>query len=213
MNQNKFKTREEILTLYKPILDTLDQQIIPKDYTELLKGNFVSTILREEIIKRQGFPLISKKWIVPLAKWIGKRECVELMAGSGSLSYALMREGVTIKATDDFSWGYHWNKDKKFWTEIENLEARMAVQKYNKAAIYILSWPYTDETAYEVLKIIKEVNPEAYLIYIGEGKGGSTASDTFFKEANWIEDEDFNRIKAHYETWFGLKDTLYLHHL
>ena len=43
-----------------------------------------------------------------------------------------------------------------------------------------MSWPYMDDTCYKAYKMMKEINPNCLMIYIGESIGGCTACDEFF---------------------------------
>ncbi|MBC2581679.1 hypothetical protein [Clostridium sp. DJ247] len=99
----------------KEILSGIDNHIIPNSYPEYMID--INSHLRQGIVERIGFPLISKQWIKPLAKWIGDRKCLEVMAGCGSISFALKQEKVNIITTDDYSWNYseNWNADKNYF--------------------------------------------------------------------------------------------------
>jgi hypothetical protein len=181
-------------------------QSIP-DY--MPKVSFIDQFkLREEYIKERGFSFVSWKWINPLVNWIGNKKCLEVMAGKGTLSYALRQKGVNIITTDDFSWaksGYHeWNETL---TEVVNMDAVDAVDKFGKDIdVLIMSWPYMDDTAFRVIKRLHEVNPSALIIYIGESMGGCTANEDFFYHFERIDDELFDEVTSNYERWQGLHD-------
>ncbi len=163
---------------------------------------------RDRYIEQVGFARISKEWVRPLAKWIGKRKCLEIMAGSGALSYALKNEGVRVVATDDFSWG----KPFKPWLRVENLDCILAIEKYGAEVDFIIcSWPYMDDTAYRVLLKMREINPKCRLIYIGEGYGGCTADELFFDEV--VEDnvKGFYKAVENFSSWEGIHDNLILY--
>lgn len=137
--------------------------------------------LRRKLIKYMGFVLISKDWVKDLSQWIGKRKCLELMAGTGSLTYSLKMEGINIRGTDNYSWKRDtngqdrslWNENQ-MWTCLENLDAEESLEKYGRdVEIVIMSWPpYNDEIAVRVLRKMRQVNPSCLMIYIGEEKGG-----------------------------------------
>jgi hypothetical protein len=210
----------------KTILDIFNKEIkveekihdcMPKYVKNILDSDaFALTkehILRQKFIEIGMFGFVSWKWINPLAEWIGKRKCLEVMAGRGWLSYALRQKGVDIIATDNFSWA---NSDYPKWketvTEVENIDAVEAVKKYGKDVnIIIMSWAYMDNTAFQVLKTMNEVNPDALMIYIGEGKGQSTADDMFYEHFQLVYDEVFYReVHQNYERWEGWYDRIYL---
>ena len=205
-----FEEKEKIV---RELISDLQQKIIPYEYPKFIFETGSFFLLRDLIIREQGFAVVCKKWIKPLAEWIGKRKCLEVMAGCGSISYALQQEGVNIIATDNFSWDGHnsWNSTKKYFTDIENIDCVKAVEKYGKDIdIIIMSWAYMDDNAYKTLIKMREINPSAIMIVIGEGQGGCTANDDFFEEINIIKDEKINYINCLYETWDGLYDFIML---
>ena len=189
-------------------IDKIIEQIKNKQIPEFYPNEMVSNLhmdrytLRSDFIKTIGFTLISKDWIKPLSQWIGNRKCLEVMAGTGSLSFALQQQGVDIIATDNFSWegNSNWNDNENYWTEIEHIDAIEAVKKYGKDIdIIIMSWPYMDDTAYRILKSMREVNSNCVMIYIGEGMGGCTADDEFFENIQEIDDEKFERTRSNFK--------------
>lgn len=152
---------------------------------------------------------VSWKWVIPFASWISERKCLEVMAGAGHLSFALKKLGINIITTDDLSW-----QELKKWTpvtEIEQLTANKAIRKYGKDVdIVIMAWPYMDSYAYQALKMLYIVNPNALVIYIGEGEGGCTADDRFFEHWDEIEDERLKEAQTKYERFFGMHDRIEL---
>jgi hypothetical protein len=197
----------------------LENKEIPKYYPTFLINSLDNFILRNEFISNMGFTLISLDWIIPLSKWIGKRKCLEIMAGSGALSYALLKYGnIDIIPTDDYSWNNNndstvdaWWTNKKMWTHVENLDCIQAIEKYGKEIdIVIVSWPFMDDNAYKSLLKMREINPKAFMIYIGEGEGGCTANEDFFNTLEYVKDESFyNAVKDH-KRWYGLHDRIHL---
>lgn len=152
------------------------------------------------------YAFVSWDWIDPLVNWIGTNRCLEVMAGRGWLSYALRKRGVSVKATDNFSWS-----ENKGWlpplTEVEDLDAVKSVQRYGKEIdILFIGWPYMSNDAYKVIKNLHRVNPNAIVVYIGEGPGGCTADDEFFDHFETIEDNEFNIVQANYQSWWGIRD-------
>ena len=188
------------------VLTALSNKEIPDSYDRNLTS---SIVFRDFIIERQGFTLISKEWIKPLAKWIGNKNCLEIMSGKGTLSYALKQEGVNIKATDDFSWSKFTSMNT--WCDIEQIDAVEAIEKYGKDMDYIImSWCYMDDTGYKCLKKMREINPNCKMLYIGEWQGGCTGNDEFFESLVEICDESFEKIAAKLPQWSGIHDRLCL---
>ena len=170
--------------------------------------NYVN--MRSKYISDFGFPLFAEDWVKPLAKWIGSRKCLEIMAGKGQLSYFLRKYGVKIKATDNFTWPEPtWFKDNHL--SVEKLDCIEAIRKYGKQVEFILcSWPYMDSTAYNSLIEMRKVNPKCRMIYIGEGYGGCTANNAFFDEINECNLKTFNRAVYRYSSWEGIHDSILL---
>lgn len=157
-----------------------------------------------DAFKNIGYPLYAQSWIKPLAKWIGKRKCVELMSGTGFLSHALSQHGVNIVATDNHCW--EMNIKHSFY-DIEQLDCRDAIRKYSDADVFICSWPpYMNEIMTECLQLMRQVNPNALLVYIGEPSYGCCASESFFEAVNFIKDRSFEPVIMGYPRWFGISD-------
>lgn len=159
------------------------------------------------------FCFVSWKWINPFAEWIGERKVLEVMAGRGWLSHGLREKGIDVIATDDMS----WHKELQFqkWndlvTEVENLDAVESVRKYGKSIdILVMAWPYMDNTAYQVIKELHKINPDALVVYCGEW-GGCTADDAFIDHFKRVSDENFSEnVSRNYQSWSGIHDRLYL---
>ena len=165
---------------------------------------------REKYVQNFGFVLYSKDWIKPLSKWIGDRPCLEIMAGSGMLSYFLSLYGVKIRATDNFSWkNTSWFIKNEF--SVENLDCIEAIRKYGRDVKFVIcSWPYMDNNAFLCLQEMRKVNPKCRMIYIGEGMGGCTANDNFFETAEYIDLNTFDKAVSKYSIWEGIHDNIFL---
>jgi len=188
---------------------------IPKSLPRIANNFGLNELmLREKYIQEGMYGFVSWKWVNPLAKWIDGRKCLEVMSGRGILAYALRQKRVNIIATDDYSW---FVKDKfKKWmdvvTNVEKIDAVEAVIKYGGAIdILFLIWPYRDNIAYQVIKTLYEVNPDACVAYIGQEQEGVTADKDFYEHFVRIEDDAaFNKAAANYESWRGVHDKLVL---
>lgn len=220
---NRVQTLEDMYNdadVKKCLLDNfakLEKGIIPKSYVNKtltaylgnpFTGNYIS--IRDDYIKNFGFPLFAENWVKPLARWIGDRPCLEIMAGTGYLSYALSKYGCKVKATDNYSWENKLDMSQRFFP-VERLDAVSAIQKYGKDVKFILcSWPYMDDAAYQALKTMSEVNDKCRMIYIGEGFGGCTANDRFFDNSEFEDLETFNNAVSKYRRWQGIYDFISL---
>lgn len=174
---------ETLINEVKETLELLKEHKIPNKYSKQLFDNFVSIYIREEFIRLQGFTLLTHEWIDKLVKWIGTRKCIEVMAGSGSLSKILRDKNIDIIATDTFTWTSSfgsWNSINNYWTSIEKIDCVDAIEKYKDRDLVIMSWPpYQEDSAYKCLLQMRKVNPNMQMIVIGEGSGGCTADDAF----------------------------------
>jgi hypothetical protein len=182
----------------KAFINFLDTGFIPPE--PLKCHSFYNYEYRNEATSRGMWAVIDEIWTKDLALWLGKRKCLEIMAGHGWLSKALNDYGVNIKSTDDQSWvGCRHSKGKPF-SIVENLDGMSAVKKYSDAEVLIVSWPPYEDP--EIEYICEEWGSDRPIIYIGEGWGGCTATDEFhenFKEDESVPDFDM-------KSWSGIND-------
>lgn len=182
----------------------------PVDYMRRIKRMTEIFDLRDYYVRQGMYACVATKWTRPLAKWIGSRRCLEVMAGRGFLSYALTQEGVNVIATDNLSWAWKW-ADLPPVTQLIQMDAIEAVHTFGKDIdLLIASWPYMDDTMYLTAKALHEVNPNALIIYIGEDQGGCTANDYFFERIMFVEDDAFDKVSEQYDAWQMLHDRLCL---
>ena len=203
--------RDKITTIEKMV----ENKQIPECYPNEMINNWSIDCFkrRDKFVEIVGFPLLSLNWIKPLAKWIKNRKCLEIMAGTGALTFALKQQSIDIFATDNFSWDgmNNWNHNQNYWTDIENIDCVEAIEKYGRDIdIIVCSWAYMDDTLYRALLKMREINPDCLLIYIGEGMGGCTADDDFFNTIQEIDDDNFNKAIINYQKWRGLHDEIRL---
>lgn len=185
----------------KELLELANKQELIDD----IKGNIRVFEERDIFIKAAGFALITKNFVKALSEWIGGRSVLEIMAGTGYISKSLKDEGVNVVAVTDIkesSWGF-----KREWTEVEKLSANEAIMKYNNVDIIICSWAYMDNNMYEALLTMRECNPNAIILYIGEDYGGCTANYNFFENLISVEDDAFEEnVIPLYRQWYGMHD-------
>jgi len=210
--EKNFKTQvdENFIEEMTKNVDLLKKHIIPDSYPEDISNNIAfifsfydKMISRENIIQLSAFPLISKDWLKILAEYIGNEKCLEIMAGSGMLSYGLREFGVDIIPTDNYSW-----KQANPWMDIEKMDCIDAIKKYGKERKYIImSWPEMNDNAYKALITMRKVNPNAKMIYIGEF-GECCADENFVNEAKIVDNEFAKRINNKFLSWCGIHDLL-----
>lgn len=208
---------ERLNTQYAPIFEQLKNHQIPDSYIEVeLQSPFIpkkslnegSLFFRDEFIRLCGYCFLSYNWIRPLAAWIGDRRCLEIMCGSGALSFALQSCGTSIIATDDHSWAKNYpDWFQTPWPEIEKLNCLQAIEKYGRQTDLLLcSWPYRDDACYQALLKMREVNPSMKMIYIGEPAGQATASDRFFDAMEEVNDDSFYQAVAGFLPAYTIHD-------
>lgn len=166
------------------------------------------------VIEDSEYCWLSYNWIHPLARWIGSRRCLEIMCGSGALSYALRTCGVQAIATDNFSWKKNFGGwYERPWTEIKQMDCLEAIRVYGpQTDLVVCSWPYMDDTCYHALLEMRKVNPAAQMLYIGEPAGGATASKAFFDAVTPVADEGFQAAVEGFRSAYMLKDMPMLFH-
>lgn len=164
--------------------------------------------MRDEYLARGMYAFVCWDWVDPFVEWIAGRKCLEVMAGNGWLAKALRMKGVDLIATDDNSW--RGNKKRNwgdFVSDVEEMDAVAAIKNYVKDVdIVIMSWPYMDDVASDVLTMMNKFNPNAVLVYIGEGDGGCTASSEFFNSFEESDDEKFRPVQRAFIPWPYMHD-------
>ena len=202
---------------YGPILEQLRRHEIPETYPATDSNSPIfgaqsldegSLLIRDEVIHLCGFCWLSYDWIRPLAQWIGPRRCLEIMCGSGALSYALQTCGVQVIATDSFGWEKNFSGwYERPWMDIQQMDCLEAIRTYGpQTDLVICSWPYMADTCHQALLEMRKANPAAQMIYIGEPSGGATASKAFFEAVEPVEDEGFREAVQEFRSAFLLKD-------
>jgi hypothetical protein len=127
----------------------------------------LQTIYRENY----GWSIIDEHSLEIIKNNIKGKKTLEIYSGKCAWAFCLRSLGCDIVATDLFT-------QDASWITVEQLDAVSAVEKYNsKCSVLFCSWPdYDKDYAYEALKRFTGDT----VIYIGEGKTGSCATDSFF---------------------------------
>lgn len=213
---------EYVKKLDKNLMDNfklLKSGVLPKKYINGRLFKIIKPGLSQEIgkpfwrdvyIGAFGFPLFAENWVKPLARWIGNRPCLEIMAGSGYFSYALSKYGCNVKATDNYSWKESFSLMNKY-IPVENLDCLEAIKKYGKDVKFIIcSWPYMDNKANECLLLMRKVNPKCRMIYVGEDMSGCTANNAFFNNLEECYVKGFDDAVSEYRRWDSIHDSIRL---
>lgn len=206
--EEDIKALEEI----ENIFNLYTNKKFPIDISDRLSDNSSVLEYKTDITKIVGFTLITDNLLYNLSSLLYGNKCLEIMSGNGALAKGLKDYGVDIIATDNYEMEDFFNKD--LWTDIENIDAVEAIEKYGKDVQFVLcSWiPYYKSIGYESIKKLYEVNPNAIFICIGEDIGGCTADDNFFKysseilfsERMKIDNSLIEKIEKSLKNWHGI---------
>ncbi len=176
-------------------IESLRQGVIPEYFpnagTDLMRTFEFDIEKIQEAFALKGianhygmWAIVDKVWTANLAHWIGDRKVLEVMAGVGWLAQALSEQGVTIEATDDFSWDHGERCEetgdlKPIFTGLKKQDAIEAAES-SDADILLLSWPpYQADDMIE--KLCDVWGNDRPIIYIGERPGGCNACDALFE--------------------------------
>ena len=134
--------------------------------------------IRSEYMKH-SFPILCHEFLVSLAHHLKKyRAVAEIAAGTGWLSYWLGIYGVELHSTTDSkTWENGDGLLRHYLPLVKNHDAPAMVKAHPEVDLWILTWPYMDSLAFDVWKAMR---PGQRLLYIGEGRGGCCADDSFF---------------------------------
>ncbi len=208
MDVDKYKLLEpnllQINSLFEDgILKNNLYKYFAEDFSDI---SFYLQMLRSEYTKKFGFFLISEDFISVTSELLQNNKVLEVGAGSGFLSYCLQKNGVDITPIDlkidNNNYGF-----EQTYTEIIQINAVDYIKKNNNYDTIIMSWPnYQNPFAYNVLKQMKKGQQ---LIYIGEGYGGCTADDKFFKllqDRAFINNDLTSKLKQNSYSWPCIHD-------
>lgn len=161
--------------------------------------------LRNKAIQKYGFAILSEDVIDRLKKYA---PILEVGAGTGYWAYEFQKRGIDYIATDlkisENSYFKFDEKNSKHWTNVENLSAEEAIEKYSNRTL-LMCWPcYAESWAYNTVCQFKG----DYVIYVGEGYEGCTADDQF----HYYMDEKFELIEElELFQWKGLHDRVFVY--
>lgn len=204
--------KKQAIELMKNNLSLLKQNIIPDSYPNFISSvDYIlyifenqETYLTRSFFTEFSWPLVSKDWINELLPLFKGKKVLEIMAGNGMISKALIDNNVDCITTDDFSW-----KIDKAWTYVENLSAIDAIEKYgNEVDILLCSWPPMSDSMYKCLLKMRNVNPNLVLIYIGE-LGDCCANEKFADKCIIINNPYIQNANKKFKSWGGIHDRIY----
>jgi len=203
----EFCERPQLASVYSAIR----HRQLPERYPSAVRlGTIYCEAYHKAIVQSMGCSLLARSWLRPLAEYIGDRPCLEVMAGTGALAWALGEFGVSVLPTDNYSLR---NTFARRWVKVRRMDALRAVKRYGKQVDFvIMSWPFISELPKQMLTWLRKHNPTCRMIYIGEWRGGCNVNDAFcdFAEEDPAAAEVVARIRANYQNWYELKDTVYI---
>lgn len=84
------------------------------------------------LVQQRGiYCFFSSKLVVTLARRFRGQECLELAAGDGTLSRFLVEAGLSVHATDDYSWA----RVLEYPEAVERLDAVTALQRHQRPVV------------------------------------------------------------------------------
>lgn len=186
------------------------EQEIP--YDDFFKINLLAMMIESE--KRSYF-IKTYSWAVPdenvlreiiefirdeSMDQIGRRAVVlSICSGIGLWEYLIQSmSDFDVIATDSNS-----NLTMPVYMDIQIMDGVAAVTKYQTDCLFI-SWPPYDEPI--AVKCLQQFSGNK-LVYVGEGEGGCTADDNFYREL----DKNWKLIKTvQNPCWQGIYDRVYM---
>jgi hypothetical protein len=149
--------------------------------------------------KSHAFGVPSQDALIEIARYVKGEKVLSVASGNGYWEYLLKSIGVDIIATDPGIGGYgeYWTRT---YTKVEKMDALEAIKNHEQRNVLFICWPLARGTmAFDALACFKG----SYCVYIGEKKGGMTATWEFFEEVdeNWDIEK---RVKL--PSWPSLAD-------
>jgi hypothetical protein len=181
------------------IIKMLENKEIPHKLDLGIKLSYEMRCWRTDYVLNCGYVILTKQWLEKLADILKNKKCLEIMSGTGALSYYLRKYfKIDIIPTDNFDLFEKYqialyqacsNKSFKQWMNIENIDCLKAIMKYGENMDYIImSYPYKNENAYLSLKIMRDINPNCKMIYIGGLRDSPNADNQFFDNINIVNE-------------------------
>ena len=132
---------------------------------------------------------------------------VSVGSGYGYTENLVNKRGGDIIATDikpDKKNG--WCRNGVFHMQVEELDAKSAIDKYSNRNVFMAWPPYNSPMAFEVAKAMEK---DRILIFVGESHGGCTGDDSFFEYLY----EHFEEVEEDVSipSWDGLHDNVYIY--
>ena len=154
-------------------------------------------LIRHELVVKYSWAIPNEEAINVITKY---SPVVEIGCGTGYWARLLVENGCEITPVDKYIKNNPYEHEIK-WTHILEGDEDELTETPSDTNLFLCWPPYDEPIAYNCLKKFKG----KYLIYVGENRGGCTATDDFFDEleSNWEKIETVCIPR-----WAGIHDTL-----
>lgn len=198
-----------------PIDTSLIKKGLPNDEIYRLietYGPSCSKSSKDRQVKRDRFNEMFS-WSVPSKELIDEitrlsnDTILSLGSGRAFIERLVQSKGGKIVATDiGTSGGYYNDLESGTFMDVESIGYKDALKKYSDSKTLLMSWPPQDDPM--AVTALKEFKGD-FVVYIGEGQGGCTATDEFFDEVrkSWdlVKKIEIPRWSEIYDYGFILK--------
>lgn len=191
-------------------MSIIETGLLPVENMQDINKLFLSTTFfqaRQIAIQEYGYPLLNEIFLNNFSKILQNDHILDIGAGSGFLAKHLNERGQNITAIDKYQKENKYGFTNPYFKVYEDDGVNHLLNSGNKYDTIILSWPpYDTEMAYNILSAMQAGQR---LIYIGEGEGGCTADQSFFRllseKAILIQDET-EMLNENYTRYAGIHD-------
>jgi len=162
-----------------------------------------------DLYTKYSFPLLTHEFLCDL-KYVVKTHPFlsvhELSCGVGWFSFWMKKYGIPLQAAVDNN---SWQHKISFLDFVQRVDSIHHVKQHPEADLFILSWPYMDNVAE---RIWKAMQPGQYLLYIGEGGSGCTATEEFHNAVDpFVLKSETHTLQQHFVSFWAVHDRPYLY--
>lgn len=171
--------KNDVMTAMDFLVDVYSGNV--PDHIPEINDTNVTSAMSTAAMNAGFYTRATKDFCSVLADFLGDDAVVlDPFAGRGYLSKGLHDEGVSVIASDDFSWDNY--APDEIPAGIENMPAMSSVRSYAASATHlIIAWPPPTVTIdLDVAISAQEINPDIKIIHIGESVNGCTGSKEFW---------------------------------
>ena len=155
----------------------------------------VDIIVSKLYAKEYGNVILYEEFMGELVKFLEGKKVLSIMSWIGTLQYHLKKRGIDIIATD---LGILPDNNRS----VINMDTVDAVGLYGKEVDYVLcaNPPFLSDEPRRAIKVMRKVNPDLVMIYIGEDRGGWSANYEFFNTVKCVRDINADGICKTFKT-------------